>query len=137
VTTACESSERTMGTEGPKPGGSGVNRLRVAEMHPGALQFVLEADAVRSFRVGRRPMEVACISGELWVTVEGDPEDHFLGAGETLSVGRWRLIVMTALGTSRVRIVRGRTTGPADASTLTSGARGAGRWSASPRRRIS
>jgi hypothetical protein len=103
---ACESRERRMATEERTADGAG-SRLRAAEMHPGALQFVLEADAVRSIRAGRRPVEVACISGELWVTVEGDPDDHVLQAGEALPVGRRRLIVMTALGKSRVRVVPG------------------------------
>jgi len=35
-------------------------------------------------------------SGKVWVTVEGSPDDHWLAAGETLSVAAGRLIVIEA-----------------------------------------
>ena len=35
-------------------------------------------------------------TGKVWVTIEGSPDDHFLAAGDTLSIQPGRLIVIEA-----------------------------------------
>ena len=124
--TAGESIAHMATTDGRTTEGLRRTRWSLAAEHPRALEFVLEANAVRSIRVGHRPIEVTCAAGELWVTVEGDPEDHILHAGEAVSSGRRRLVAATALRPSRVRVVRGGQTGrTADGSAGTEGRR---RW---------
>ncbi len=34
------------------------------------------------------------IEGRVWITVEGAPDDHWLGAGQSLEVGAGRLVVI-------------------------------------------
>lgn len=53
--------------------------------------------------VVRRAMTWRVTSGRVWITEEGDPHDHWLGAGETFSVTPGRLVVIEA-GTSASRI---------------------------------
>lgn len=48
--------------------------------------------------------EVRCFSGALWVTQEGDFEDHFLDPGEKFVINREGLIVVQALEDARVGI---------------------------------
>ena len=48
---------------------------------------------------------LACHSGVLWLTREGDPRDIFLGAGDVVEIGRGHTIV-TALEPSTVTLHR-------------------------------
>jgi len=43
---------------------------------------------------GRPGMKLICGSGQLWVTVEGDPADHVLSAGQGLTLERPGLVVL-------------------------------------------
>jgi hypothetical protein len=52
-------------------------------------------------RLARR---LACHSGVLWLTREGDPRDVFLGAGDVVEIGRGHTIVM-ALEASTVTLL--------------------------------
>jgi hypothetical protein len=40
---------------------------------------------------------IGCVRGTLWVTLEGDTEDHILAAGELLSLPRRGMILVNAL----------------------------------------
>jgi hypothetical protein len=52
----------------------------------------------------RHPVNVACLDGEVLVTVEGDPEDHVLAPGTALVADHRGRVVVTALRPSRVRV---------------------------------
>ena len=44
-----------------------------------------------------RGVRVACRSGMLWLTQEGDPQDAFLAPGEQIRIGTRRLVLVEAL----------------------------------------
>jgi hypothetical protein len=48
---------------------------------------------------------LVCLAGELWLTRRGDAEDHILGAGGSLHLGRADRAVVQALQASRVRLI--------------------------------
>ncbi len=50
-------------------------------------------------------LTVLCLEGELWLTRDGDYEDHILGAGQRFMVGRRDQATVQALRPSRVRII--------------------------------
>jgi hypothetical protein len=57
-----------------------------------------------SAEVGRARIAVRVRSGEVWITRQGDPEDHILGAAHTLEVdGKGRVAVL-ALTPARLEI---------------------------------
>lgn len=45
-----------------------------------------------------------CVSGELWLTRDGDTEDYILGPGQTLTLRRGDKAVVHALRDSRFRL---------------------------------
>ncbi len=47
---------------------------------------------------GGRARKVTCTSGMLWVTRDGDQEDHILGADESLELPPRGRVVLSALG---------------------------------------
>jgi len=53
-------------------------------------------------------VEIACVSGVLWVTQEGDVRDMFLAPGESLRLVGRGLTIVTALEPSLVRLVEDR-----------------------------
>lgn len=57
---------------------------------------------------GRGVIRISSLGALLWVTVEGDPEDYFLGPGNVmrLDAGR-RKVVVQALRPGRVRVENG------------------------------
>jgi hypothetical protein len=55
--------------------------------------------------VARQGQSLHMISGSAWITVEGEPDDHRLSAGEMLNIPPGRLVVVEAdQGTSRIDI---------------------------------
>jgi hypothetical protein len=50
-------------------------------------------------------VEIACVSGVLWVTQEGDVRDMFLAPGESLRLAGRGLTIVTALEPSLVRLI--------------------------------
>jgi hypothetical protein len=58
-------------------------------------------------------VEIACLSGILWVTQQGDLRDLFLGPGELLELSPRGRTLVTALEPSLVRIVDAGTAPPA------------------------
>jgi len=60
-------------------------------------KIVLEEQETWSSKVGRHGLEVVYISGQVWITVEGDPIDYMLVAGDTFSTAsRGRLVAIMA-----------------------------------------
>jgi hypothetical protein len=52
-------------------------------------------------RLPARDLSIRCISGQIWLTRHGDSEDHILGPGQVLAVGRDQQTVIEALRESR------------------------------------
>ncbi len=75
---------------------------RRAAVRPRPFEIILEENETRNFEVGGLGVEVVCLSGEVWVTVEGDPQDHVLAAGATFSTGRRGRLAMMALRPARL-----------------------------------
>jgi hypothetical protein len=68
----------------------------------------LEADQVWSVAVGRgrgRGVEVRVMEGEVWLTREGDPEDHVLAAPRVFESARRGRLAVTALRATRLEVV--------------------------------
>lgn len=71
----------------------------------GAAELVLARDATHALPVGRREVHVHCVAGSVWITCQGDPEDHVLAAGQVFRAARPGKLVMLALEPGRVRVV--------------------------------
>jgi len=54
--------------------------------------------------VGRAGILVRVGSGQVWITREGDPEDHILGEGQALESGRRGRLAVLALSPARLEI---------------------------------
>jgi hypothetical protein len=50
---------------------------------------------------------VKCLSGVVWITCEGDPEDHVLSGGSSFSTSRRGRLAMMAFQPARVRVRTG------------------------------
>lgn len=72
--------------------GGTLRRLRQGQVMP------LEKSAP-----GKR---VRCLGGTLWVTQEGDPEDHILSVGEVFTVSRAGRVVVEGLTPALYRVER-------------------------------
>jgi hypothetical protein len=69
-----------------------------------ALDLGLERDETWSGEVRAPWVEVRCLQGTVWVTVEGDVEDRVLAAGESFVRARPGRVAMMALAPARVRV---------------------------------
>ena len=49
--------------------------------------------------------KLVCLEGELWLTRNGDGEDHILGPGRSFAIRRADLAAVQALKASRVRLI--------------------------------
>ncbi len=54
--------------------------------------------------MGHAGMRVEVLSGEVWVTREGDPLDHVLGAGEVMESRKRGKLVVLALSPARLAV---------------------------------
>ena len=54
--------------------------------------------------VGRAGVVVRVRSGTVWLTREGDPEDHLLGEGQALESGRRGRLAVLALTPARLEL---------------------------------
>jgi hypothetical protein len=68
----------------------------------------LGEDATWSAQVARPGVEIRCLSGSVWLTREGDPEDHVLTSGASLVSGRAGRLALLALEPARVQVVTRR-----------------------------
>jgi hypothetical protein len=69
-----------------------------------AAMIVLERETSLRVEPGTR-VEIACLSGVLWVTQQGDLRDLFLGPGDSLELLPRGRTLVTALEPSLVRVV--------------------------------
>ena len=76
---------------------NGIHKLRRAETERMLAGGVLQ-------HLPQRDLSIRCISGQLWLTRHGDREDHILGPGQTLTVGRDDQAVIQGLRDSRFRL---------------------------------
>lgn len=58
--------------------------------------------------LGRAAALVRCLSGRIWVTVEGDARDYVLGAGEELRLEGAGRAVVQALARAEIELRRRR-----------------------------
>ena len=64
-----------------------------------AQKHCLERGGIHAVRLGRAPAIVRCAQGPLWVTLESEPRDFVVAAGESLVVhGPGRLVVVAVEG---------------------------------------
>ncbi len=77
---------------------------RVGTAVPTGATLTLKMGEVISLRLSGRPFRVACVTGRLWVTVDGDVEDYMLLAGEERTFRAHGTAVIQALGTATVRV---------------------------------
>jgi hypothetical protein len=49
---------------------------------------------------------IACTSGTMWITIAGESDDIFLGAGEQHTLGSNRLALVEAIGSGSIRLLR-------------------------------
>ncbi len=61
----------------------------------------------------RRGHAIECVSGELWITQDGDSRDIVLARGERFTLDRDGAVLVTALGPARVRVHVPTRTAPA------------------------
>jgi len=66
--------------------------------------IALEREASLRVEPGTR-IEIACLSGVLWVTQEGDWRDLFLGPGESFNLLARGVTLVTALEPASVRLL--------------------------------
>ncbi len=67
----------------------------------------MELEQGRVLRLGRAAdVVIGCLRGTLWITEEGDPIDHFLGAGRRHRVRGRGLVVAEALQDSSLWVCR-------------------------------
>jgi Protein of unknown function (DUF2917) len=57
--------------------------------------YTITAKTALSGKVSQ-PRNLQIESGRVWLTVEGEPDDHWLGAGDVFSLPAHRLIVIEA-----------------------------------------
>jgi Protein of unknown function (DUF2917) len=61
-------------------------------------------EAEQSLRIeSRNQVEIACVSGLLWVTQPGDTRDLFVASGESVRLVRSRLTLVSAMVPSMLR----------------------------------
>ena len=68
------------------------------------LQIALEPWRAWSLVVGRDPIEIALVEGEVMVTFEGDPADHILGKGAVFKTSRRGRVAVVAFRPSRFSV---------------------------------
>jgi hypothetical protein len=54
--------------------------------------------------IAQRGATVTCVAGHLWVTQDGDPRDHILGAGQSYTIRAHGRVTVQALAESRFRV---------------------------------
>lgn len=79
---------------------SAARRLRPAP-RAGRIEVALADWQAWSTPVGKGGATVQCLEGQLWVTHQGDREDHLLQAGDELRIPTGGRLAMVALGAAR------------------------------------
>lgn len=68
-----------------------------------AYQVLVPGGTLRRF-TRPRGLRLACVRGELWITVDGDPVDHVLAAGEHVEPTDSRHVLVYGLGDAVLRV---------------------------------
>jgi hypothetical protein len=63
-------------------------------LHPSPSSGQLAPGALLNLRVARSGLQLSVSSGRLWVTLQGAPDDHFITAGQTLTLPRGAQLLM-------------------------------------------
>ena len=71
---------------------------------PTGATLTLEIGEVISLRLSGRPFRVACITGRLWATVDGDVEDYVLLPGEARTFRGRGTVVIQGLEAATARV---------------------------------
>ena len=50
-------------------------------------------------------VQIACLEGSVWLTLDGDDQDYVLEAGETFTTGEHRRALIYALAPARIDLV--------------------------------
>ncbi len=69
-----------------------------------AIELALEENETWSGKVRGPGVEIRCLSGMVWVTLEGDVEDRVLTAGDSFVSDRPGRVAMMAFRPARVRV---------------------------------
>ena len=72
------------------------------------VELALRRDDTWSTRVGGAGIMVRCLTGMIWVTREGDWEDHILAAGASLASDRPGRLALMALEPAHVQVTSAR-----------------------------
>ena len=72
--------------------------------HPAPLALMLAEGEAWSTQSPRAGLVLRCDVGKLWVTVEGDPDDHILLAPDTFTVPTRGRVAVLALTPSSVEV---------------------------------
>ncbi len=65
----------------------------------------LEGSELLKLEVGQPGARVMCTGGTLWLTQPGDPHDHLLKAGQSLSLNRRGVVLVQGLPRGKARIL--------------------------------
>ncbi len=70
----------------------------------GAVEVSLSEGELFAMQGDRRGLRLESLKGNLWVTQSGDPEDHWLPAGQSFVVSRKGRVVVTAMPQGTLRV---------------------------------
>lgn len=70
------------------------------------LEMVMPKGSVWRIEGNPSGVTVACVSGMVWLTQEGDYEDHVLGSAERFALNRAGRTLVMALEDSRICVMR-------------------------------
>lgn len=68
-----------------------------------AYQVPVSRSSLRGF-TRPRGLRLSCVRGDLWITVDGDPIDHVLAAGEHFEPADSRRVLVYGLGDAVLRV---------------------------------
>ena len=72
---------------------------------PGNGIIQLAADGPLALR-GARNAELECVEGAVWLTLEGEPQDYLLAAGERMRLARGGLALVEGNPVGAIRLIR-------------------------------
>ena len=70
-----------------------------------AVEVSLSAGELFALQNDKRGVRLESVSGGLWVTQTGDPEDHWLPEGQTFMVSRPGKVVVMGLPQAHLRVI--------------------------------
>ena len=85
-----------------------------------ALEIVLPPQATAGFTVPPQGVRISCLSGTLWVTGVGDPQDYVLTAGQEFVPRSGGRLVVESMAASPARFLLQRTANRRGGQWLTS-----------------